>query len=76
MNKKRSEEAVLKTGGLTELEAAARAVNAEAWEPPPGMVRRQCPHCRYFFASPPDAEELRCPDCASFGSRPALEHPT
>jgi hypothetical protein len=31
-------------------EAEARAINAQPWEPPPGMVKRQCPECRYFFA--------------------------
>ena len=33
--------------------ADARAINAQPWEPPPGMVKRQCPECRYFFAAPP-----------------------
>jgi hypothetical protein len=56
-------------------EATSRAVNAQPWEPPPGMVKRQCAWCRYFFAARPDAEELRCPDCISFGSRPASAHP-
>ena len=50
-------------------EAAARAVNAEPWEPMPGMVKRQCPKCRYFFAAPPGAEEPRCPDCVGLGQR-------
>jgi hypothetical protein len=63
LNKTRSGKAVLRTGGLTELEAAARAVNAEPWEPPPGMVRRQCPWCRHFFAAPASSQELRCQDC-------------
>ena len=75
-NKKRAGEVVLKTGGLTELEAAARAVNLEPWEPPPGTVRRQCPHCRYYFAAPADAVEPRCPDCGSSASRSASADPT
>jgi hypothetical protein len=44
-------------------EASSRAVNAELWEPPPGMEKRQCPRCRYYFASPSDGTEPRCPDC-------------
>ena len=52
-------------------EASSRAVNAQPWDPPPGMVKRQCPWCRYYFAAPPDAAEPLCPDCVAFGSRPA-----
>ena len=33
-------------------EATTRAINAEPWEPMPGMVKRQCPDCRYWFAAP------------------------
>ena len=43
---------------MTEEEATARAVNAEPWEPPPGMVKRQCPECRYFFATAPLASAV------------------
>jgi hypothetical protein len=50
-------------------EATSRAVNAEPWEPMPGMVKRQCPECRYFFASATGTD--RCPDCA-MPSRPRL----
>jgi hypothetical protein len=45
-------------------EAEARAFNAQPWEPPPGMVKRQCPECRYFFAAPitsEDGKALPCP---------------
>jgi hypothetical protein len=35
------------------------------------MVKRQCPRCRYFFASPVDSTERRCADCASVGTGPA-----
>ena len=45
------------------LETRARAVNAEPWDPPPGMVKRQCPRCRYFFAALPDADDPHCADC-------------
>ena len=47
----------------------------QLWEPIPGMAKRQCPECRYFFASPPDAEELRCPDRVTSGTRPASADP-
>jgi hypothetical protein len=57
-------------------EADARAINAQPWEPPPGMVKRQCSHCRYFFAAPSIEPEavLRCPDCAAAGARTVLHH--
>jgi hypothetical protein len=50
-------------GSPADAEAAARRVNAEPWEPMPGMVKRQCPVCRYFFAAPASSQELRCQDC-------------
>ena len=31
-------------------ETLARAVNAEPWEPMPGMVKRRCLSCRYLCA--------------------------
>ncbi len=52
---------------MTEAEVAARAINAEPWEPLPGMVKRQCPWCRYFFDTPADAPTGLCPDCAGIG---------
>jgi hypothetical protein len=42
-----------------EVEAKARAINAERWEPMAGMVKRLCPQCHYFFASPVDSAERR-----------------
>ena len=42
----------VKRDGMKDEEADARAINAQPWEPPPGMIKRQCPHCRYFFAAP------------------------
>jgi hypothetical protein len=55
-------------------QADARAVNAQPWEPPPGMIKRQCPECRYFFAARPIEPEamLLCPDCAAAGTRTVL----
>jgi hypothetical protein len=54
-------------------EAASRAVNAEPWKPMPGMVKRQCPECRYLFTIPEAVAESKeaplCPDCAPFGTR-------
>ena len=57
--------------GLAAEETKARAANAEPWEPLPGMVKRRCSWCRYWFAAPVAvAEETpRCPDCAAFGTR-------
>jgi predicted Zn-ribbon and HTH transcriptional regulator len=57
----------------TELEAEARATNAEPWEPLPGMVKKRCSQCRYLFAVPlAEAEATsRCPDCTGLGTRPA-----
>ena len=52
-----------------EAEATARAINAEPWKPPAGiMVKRQCPKCRYFFVSPADSTEQQCADCAAIGT--------
>jgi hypothetical protein len=52
-------------------ERMARAVNAEPWEPLPGMVKKRCSQCRYWFAVlVAEAEATsRCPDCAGLGSR-------
>jgi nucleoid DNA-binding protein len=52
LNKRRLGEAVLRAGGFANEEAAARAVNAEPWDPMPGMVRRECPECRYCSPEP------------------------
>jgi hypothetical protein len=51
-----------------EAEAEARAINAKPWEPMPDMVKRKCPRCRYFFASPVGSAERRCADCVSVGT--------
>jgi hypothetical protein len=59
-----------------ETEEIARAINAEPWEPMLGMVKRQCPQCRYFFASPVESTERRCLDCAALGTgRPRAHAP-
>jgi hypothetical protein len=69
MNKRRPGEAVLR-GGLASEEAAARAINAQPWDPLSGMVKAQCPACRYFFAA--SGPTLLCPDCAREGTQPRL----
>ena len=50
-------------------EATARAINAQPWDPLPGMLKRRCLRCRYVFAlrleeaeatpRPPIRERLR-----------------
>ena len=54
----------------TALAVAARFLNVEDWDPLPGMIKRQCPSCRYLFAAPSISEEPRCPDCVA-GSKPS-----
>ncbi len=51
--------------------AEARAINAEPWEPPPGMIKRQCPRCGYFFVAPVTVADtvVSCPDCAILGAK-------
>jgi hypothetical protein len=62
---------VTKENGEDEL--TARAVNAQPWEPLPGMTKKRCSLCRYIFAVPVAEAEVtsRCPDCAGAGTRPA-----
>ena len=48
MNKRRLGEAVLR-GGFSSAEAAVRVVNAEPWEPLPGMVKRRVPRVPLFL---------------------------
>jgi hypothetical protein len=57
-------------------DALARAVNAEPWEPLPGMVKKRCSRGRYFFAVKAEAAETTaaCPDCVALGSRPPSDH--
>jgi hypothetical protein len=61
----------VKGGGMKDEEAAARAINAKPWEPPPGMVKRLCPECRYFFSAPAAEAKIFCPDCAAEDTRPS-----
>jgi hypothetical protein len=48
-------------------DADAREINAEPWDPPPGMDKLRCERCRYYFATA-DAVGI-CPDCAALGIR-------
>ena len=66
MNKTRREKAV-----PADAQAVARRVNTQPWEPPDGMVKRQCPECRYWFAASSDLHVSRCQDCVALGTRPA-----
>ena len=50
--------------GATEPKARARAINAMAWEPPPGMVKLLCQQCGYWFSAPGPDTPL-CADCAA-----------
>jgi hypothetical protein len=75
MNKKRRGESVLRAGGLEHEEASARAVNAEPWEPMPGMVKRECPKCRYFFTSSPHLRPPRSRAAGLRRARPAIHGP-
>jgi PHP family Zn ribbon phosphoesterase len=55
-----------------ELEQEARAINATDWQPLPGMMKKQCTQCRYWFALPEAEADAtsRCPDCAGIGTKP------
>jgi hypothetical protein len=44
-------------------DALARQVNAQPWEPLPGMLKLRCSRCSYWFAAW-SADTERCPDCA------------
>jgi len=48
-----------------ENEAITRAINAEPWQPPPGMVKLQCLDCRFWFATADLRLMPRCVDCES-----------
>ena len=45
-------------------DAAARVINAQPWEPLPGMVKRRCIDCHFWFAAREPAT-ARCPNCAA-----------
>jgi hypothetical protein len=43
-------------------ELTARAINAQPWQPPPGMVKLRCQACHYWFSAR-DPETSHCPEC-------------
>jgi hypothetical protein len=59
------------TKPAVELEVEARAINAQPWEPLPGMVKKRCLRCRYVFAVRVEEAEVTacCPDCAPSQTR-------
>ena len=42
-----------------QLEVEAREVNAQPWKPLPGMAKKRCSQCHYWFAVP-EAEARPC----------------
>ncbi len=59
-----------------ELEQEARAIDATDWQPLPGMVRKRCSQCRYYWLAVLIAEAemtWRCPNCAGLGTRLVME---
>jgi len=49
------------TKGNWENELTSPAVNAQPWEPLPGMTKKRCTLCRYNFAVPvAEAEVTSC----------------
>ena len=57
--------------GINDEEREARRLNAEPWEPLPGMTKRRCEVCDYWFATPRTAPKAKCPDCLGAGTRSA-----
>jgi hypothetical protein len=53
------------------LEQEAREENATDWQPMPGMVKRKCLRCGYFFAVKAELADstATCPDCAPSQTR-------
>ena len=54
-------------------EYEARRINAEPWEPLPGMTKKRCSQCRYWFAVKAELAErtATCPNCAPAQRFPA-----
>lgn len=40
-----------------------RAENEQPWEPYPGMLKRRCLRCDYWFATPIEDPQPVCADC-------------
>jgi len=41
----------------------AREINDQPWEPLPGMAKRRCEQCCFWFATPQDKQSAFCPEC-------------
>jgi hypothetical protein len=41
---------------------AAKRVNEQPWDPPPGMTKLRCQRCEFWFSAP-RAQQRHCPDC-------------
>jgi hypothetical protein len=52
-------------------DAAARAINAQPWEPLPGMAKLRCTDCLFWFASH-DVVAERCANCCAILQRRRL----
>jgi hypothetical protein len=44
--------------------------NAEPRKPLPGMAKKRCSRCHYWFAATEAEATSRCPDCVGLGTRP------
>jgi DNA-directed RNA polymerase subunit RPC12/RpoP len=68
LNERRRAEPCLEPQGAERL---ARVVNAEPWEPLPGMAKQRCSRCHYWFAELIAKAEAtaRCPDCDGRSAR-------
>ena len=42
--------------------ARARAINREPWTPLPGMIKKQCSECEFWYATDRRGQDL-CHDC-------------
>lgn len=41
----------------------AREINAQPWEPLPGMKKARCLECQFYYATPIAKPQHICPDC-------------
>lgn len=61
----RTRQAVGKRRQMLQLAAGndARRENEQDWQPLPGMMKRRCERCWYWFATPAQAQRGLCPEC-------------
>jgi hypothetical protein len=48
---------------MTDDDRHERRINAMPWEPLPGMVKRRCASCKFYFSTPTHQQSATCPDC-------------